>query len=97
MNQFYLDYALVEGGEVAVYDQELRSRFDWLREPDPWCRGDCRLMTLAFVYAHRTPSNARPARATFWGPPPAHAPGIRPNAASCASPAASCSALRLSR
>jgi hypothetical protein len=22
-------------GEVAVYDQQLRSRFDWLREPDP--------------------------------------------------------------
>jgi bifunctional non-homologous end joining protein LigD len=22
-------------GEVAIYDQELRSRFDWLREPDP--------------------------------------------------------------
>ena len=22
-------------GEVAIYDQGLRSRFDWLREPDP--------------------------------------------------------------
>jgi ATP-dependent DNA ligase len=22
-------------GEVAIYDQQLRSRFDWLREPDP--------------------------------------------------------------
>jgi len=22
-------------GEVAIYDQKLRSRFDWLREPDP--------------------------------------------------------------
>jgi hypothetical protein len=21
-------------GEVAIYDQQLRSRFDWLREPD---------------------------------------------------------------
>jgi ATP-dependent DNA ligase len=21
-------------GEVAIYDQELRSRFEWLREPD---------------------------------------------------------------
>ena len=26
---------LVLDGEVAVYDQQLRSRFDWLREPDP--------------------------------------------------------------
>jgi hypothetical protein len=22
-------------GEVAIYDQHLRSRFDWLRDPDP--------------------------------------------------------------
>jgi hypothetical protein len=22
-------------GEVAINDQELRSRFEWLREPDP--------------------------------------------------------------
>jgi len=22
-------------GAVAIYDQQLRSRFDWLREPDP--------------------------------------------------------------
>jgi len=22
-------------GEVAIFDQQLRSRFDWLREPDP--------------------------------------------------------------
>ena len=27
--------ALVLDGEVAIYDQKLRSRFDWLREPDP--------------------------------------------------------------
>jgi len=27
--------SLVLDGEVAIYDQELRSRFDWLREPDP--------------------------------------------------------------
>jgi ATP-dependent DNA ligase len=26
---------LVLDGEVAIYDQQLRSRFDWLREPDP--------------------------------------------------------------
>jgi len=25
---------LVLDGEVAIYDQQLRSRFDWLREPD---------------------------------------------------------------
>src|SRR5262245_10716242 len=27
--------ALVLDGEVAIYDDKLRSRFDWLREPDP--------------------------------------------------------------
>jgi bifunctional non-homologous end joining protein LigD len=26
---------LVLDGEVAIFDQRLRSRFDWLREPDP--------------------------------------------------------------
>jgi bifunctional non-homologous end joining protein LigD len=26
---------LVLDGEVVIYDQQLRSRFDWLREPDP--------------------------------------------------------------
>jgi bifunctional non-homologous end joining protein LigD len=26
---------LVLDGEVAIYDQQLRPRFDWLREPDP--------------------------------------------------------------
>jgi bifunctional non-homologous end joining protein LigD len=25
---------LVLDGEVAIYDQDLRSRFEWLREPD---------------------------------------------------------------
>jgi ATP-dependent DNA ligase len=27
--------SLVLDGEVAIYDQQLRSRSDWLREPDP--------------------------------------------------------------
>ena len=27
--------SLVLDGELAIYDQEFRSRFDWLREPDP--------------------------------------------------------------
>jgi bifunctional non-homologous end joining protein LigD len=27
--------AVVLDGEVAIYDDKLRSRFDWLREPDP--------------------------------------------------------------
>jgi bifunctional non-homologous end joining protein LigD len=26
---------LVPDGEVAIYDEQLRSRFEWLREPDP--------------------------------------------------------------
>jgi ATP-dependent DNA ligase len=32
--------SLVIDGEVAIYDQQLRSRFDWLREPDPDARLD---------------------------------------------------------
>src|SRR5215470_2454199 len=27
--------SLVLDGEVAIFDEQLRSRFDWLREPDP--------------------------------------------------------------
>ena len=27
--------SLVVDGEVAIYDEKLRSRFDWMREPDP--------------------------------------------------------------
>jgi hypothetical protein len=27
--------SLVLDGEVAIYDEQLRSRFEWLREPDP--------------------------------------------------------------
>jgi bifunctional non-homologous end joining protein LigD len=27
--------SLALDGEVAIFDQRLRSRFDWLREPDP--------------------------------------------------------------
>jgi ATP-dependent DNA ligase len=27
--------SLVLDGEVAIFDEELRSRFEWLREPDP--------------------------------------------------------------
>jgi ATP-dependent DNA ligase len=26
---------LVVDGEVAIFDRQLRSRFDWLRDPDP--------------------------------------------------------------
>ena len=27
--------SLALDGEVAIYDEQLRARFDWLREPDP--------------------------------------------------------------
>src|SRR5207253_190364 len=27
--------SLVLDGEVAIFDEQLRSRFDWLRDPDP--------------------------------------------------------------
>ena len=43
--------SLLLDGEVAIFDEKLRSRFDWLREPDPDA-----------VRRARAPSARRPGR-----------------------------------
>jgi bifunctional non-homologous end joining protein LigD len=44
--------SLVLDGEVAIFDQQLRSRFDWLREPDPDAIGTPP-MFMVFDLLHR--------------------------------------------
>jgi bifunctional non-homologous end joining protein LigD len=54
---------LVLDGEVAVYDQELRSRFEWLREPDPDAVATPPLyMTFDVLYQNGRGVTARPLR-----------------------------------
>ena len=54
---------LVLDGEVAIYDQQLRSRFDWLREPDPDAVGSPPLfMAFDLLYQDRGDLTARPLR-----------------------------------
>jgi len=54
---------LVLDGEVAIYDQQLRSRFDWLREPDPDAVASP-LLYMAFdvLYHDRHDLTGRPLR-----------------------------------
>src|SRR5262249_15044239 len=52
--------ALVLDGEVAIYDEKLRSRFDWLREPDPDAVATPP-MFMVFDLLHRT-AHALPGR-----------------------------------
>jgi hypothetical protein len=55
--------SLVLDGEVAIYDQELRSRFDWLREPDPDAVATPPLfMAFDLLYLERRDLTARPLR-----------------------------------
>jgi ATP-dependent DNA ligase len=50
-------------GEVAIYDQRLRSRFDWLREPDPEAVAKPPLfMAFDLLYQDRRDLTARPLR-----------------------------------
>ena len=55
-------------GEVAIFHQQLRSRFDWLREPDPDVVATPPLF-MAFDLLYRNgrdlsgPATARPRRA----------------------------------
>jgi ATP-dependent DNA ligase len=50
-------------GEVAIYDQQLRSRFDWLREPDPDAvASPPLLMAFDLLYQDRRDLTARPLR-----------------------------------
>jgi bifunctional non-homologous end joining protein LigD len=54
---------LVLDGEVAIYDQQLRSRFDWLRDPDPDAVASPPLLTAFDVLYHdRRDLSARPLR-----------------------------------
>ena len=52
--------SLVLDAEVAIYDEMLRSRFDWLREPDPTGRH----AAAADGLRHPLPQRARPVCAT---------------------------------
>jgi bifunctional non-homologous end joining protein LigD len=55
--------ALVLDGEVAIFDQQLRSRFDWLREPDPAAVATPPLfMAFDLLYHDRRDLTARPLR-----------------------------------
>jgi bifunctional non-homologous end joining protein LigD len=54
---------LVLDGEVAIYDQQLRSRFDWLREPDPGAvASPPLLMAFEILFWDRRDLTARPLR-----------------------------------
>ncbi|HZN69203.1 MAG TPA: hypothetical protein VFB66_28250 [Tepidisphaeraceae bacterium] len=54
---------LVLDGEVANYDQQLRSRFDWLREPDPDAVASPPLfMGFDLLYQQRRDLTGRPLR-----------------------------------
>ena len=54
---------LVLDGEVAIYDQKLRSRFDWLREPDPDAVATPPLlMAFDFLYQDGRELTGRPLR-----------------------------------
>jgi ATP-dependent DNA ligase len=49
---------------VATYDQQLRSRFDWLREPDPDAVASPPLYSMVFdlLYHERRDWTGRPLR-----------------------------------
>jgi ATP-dependent DNA ligase len=53
--------SLALDGEVAIFDQRLRSRFDWLREPDPAAVATPPLfMAFDVLYQDRRDLTARP-------------------------------------
>jgi len=54
---------LVIDGKVAIYDQQLRSRFDWLQEPDPAAVASPPVcMAFDLLYQGRRDLTARPLR-----------------------------------
>ena len=54
---------LVLDGEVAIYDQQFRSRFDWLRDPDPDAVATLPvLMVFDLLYRDGRDLTARPLR-----------------------------------
>ena len=55
--------SLVLDGEIAIYDQQLRSRFDWLREPDPAAVATPPMfMVFDVLYQDRRDLTGRPLR-----------------------------------
>jgi bifunctional non-homologous end joining protein LigD len=55
--------SLVLDGEVAIYDQQFRSRFEWLREPDPDTVATPPLfMVFDLLYHERRDLTGRPLR-----------------------------------
>jgi len=55
--------SLVLDGEVALFDEQLRSRFDWLREPDPDAVATPPLlMTFDLLYQDGRELTGRPLR-----------------------------------
>jgi hypothetical protein len=54
---------LVLDGEIAIYDQQLRSRFEWLRDPDPDAVASPPLfMVFDLLYHDRRHLTGRPLR-----------------------------------
>ena len=49
-------------GEVAVYDPQLRTRFDWLREPDPTAVATPVYMSFDILYRDGRDLSALPLR-----------------------------------
>ena len=55
--------SLVLDGEIAIYDDQLRSRFEWLREPDPDAVATPPLlMAFDVMYHDRRDLTGRPLR-----------------------------------
>src|SRR5262249_56961569 len=55
--------SVVLDGEVAIFDERLRSRFEWLREPDPDAVATPPMfMVFDVLYCDRRDLNARPLR-----------------------------------
>jgi bifunctional non-homologous end joining protein LigD len=56
-------HSLVLDGEVAIYDEQLRSRFEWLREPDQDAVASPPLfMAFDLLYFARRDLSGRPLR-----------------------------------
>jgi ATP-dependent DNA ligase len=53
---------LMLDSEVAIYDQQLRSRFDWLRELDPNAVATPPLFTFDVLYLDRRDRTGQPLR-----------------------------------
>ncbi len=60
---------LVLDGEVAIYDQQLRSRFEWLRDPDPDAvASPPLLMAFDLLYLYHAAATGPPGRSMMVAP-----------------------------